>query len=286
MKRTRPRSPVLANPNRLDATALTLEAVFRDRDRSRCRRAGYSQTSTLDGHWCIGEVRAKFLAAGRAPVKSLLKVDSLFRVGLPGSTQRKPMRHRLTDGCVFLGTIATALLAPSAASAADPKPSRLPNIVLIFADDLGYGDLGCYGAKNIRRPTSTAWPSEGMRFTDFYVAQAVCSASRAALLTGCYPNRVGILGALGPEQQDRHQRPGDAPSPRCSSRAATPPPSTANGTSAISRGSCRRGTASTTTSACPTPTTCGRSTPTAEVSAAAADRGRQDRRRRTPTRRS
>ena len=86
------------------------------------------------------------------------------------------------------------------------QDKKLPNVVIIFADDLGYGDLGCFGAKRSRRRTSTAWPTEGVRFTDFYVAQAVCSASRTALLTGCYPNRVGILGALGPDAQDRHQR--------------------------------------------------------------------------------
>jgi arylsulfatase A len=75
---------------------------------------------------------------------------------------------------------------------------RLPNIVIIFADDLGYGDLGCYGNKDIETPNLDRMAREGVRFTDFYVAQPVCSASRAALLTGCYPNRIGILGALGP----------------------------------------------------------------------------------------
>src|SRR5215218_43563 len=73
-----------------------------------------------------------------------------------------------------------------------------PNIVLIFCDDLGYGDLGCYGAKGYTTPNLDQMAKEGVRFTDFYVAQAVCSASRTALLTGCYPNRLGILGALGP----------------------------------------------------------------------------------------
>ncbi|WP_020468983.1 sulfatase family protein [Zavarzinella formosa] len=71
-----------------------------------------------------------------------------------------------------------------------------PNIVLIYADDMGYGDLGCYGNKTIKTPNLDRLAKEGVRFTDFYVAQAVCSASRTALLTGCYPNRLGILGAL------------------------------------------------------------------------------------------
>src|SRR5437773_11914300 len=73
-----------------------------------------------------------------------------------------------------------------------------PNFIIIFCDDLGYADVGCYGAKDIRTPNIDRMAKEGIRFTDFYVAQPVCSASRAALLTGCYPNRVGILGALNP----------------------------------------------------------------------------------------
>jgi arylsulfatase len=75
------------------------------------------------------------------------------------------------------------------------QEERLPNIVLIFIDDMGYADVGCYGATGYRTPNIDRLAEQGMRFTSFYVAQAVCSASRAALLTGCYPNRVGIFGA-------------------------------------------------------------------------------------------
>src|SRR5688572_14521848 len=71
-----------------------------------------------------------------------------------------------------------------------------PNIVFILADDLGYGDLGCFGAKDIDTPHIDRLARQGTRFTSFYVAQAVCTASRAALFTGCYPNRVGMAGAL------------------------------------------------------------------------------------------
>jgi arylsulfatase A len=94
----------------------------------------------------------------------------------------------------MLRTTLLALLAASPLLAAD----RRPNVVLIYVDDMGYGDVGCYGNKLIRTPNIDKLAADGVRFTDFYVAQAVCSASRAALLTGCYPNRVGILGALGP----------------------------------------------------------------------------------------
>lgn len=71
-----------------------------------------------------------------------------------------------------------------------------PNVVLILADDLGYGDLGCYGSQKIRTPHLDRIAREGMRFTSFYVPQAVCTASRAGLMSGCYPNRIGMQGAL------------------------------------------------------------------------------------------
>jgi arylsulfatase A-like enzyme len=76
---------------------------------------------------------------------------------------------------------------------------RPPNIVVIFIDDMGYGDIGPFGAKAYPTPHLDRMAKEGRKFTDFYVTQAVCSASRAGLLTGCYNVRVGILGALGPK---------------------------------------------------------------------------------------
>ena len=67
-----------------------------------------------------------------------------------------------------------------------------PNIVYIFADDLGYGDLSCYGAKDINTPNIDQIAKQGIKFTEFYSASSVCSPSRAALLTGRYPQRMGI----------------------------------------------------------------------------------------------
>lgn len=76
--------------------------------------------------------------------------------------------------------------------------AKTPNIVLFFIDDLGYGDLSVTGALGYNTPNLDKMAAEGTRFTNFMAAQAVCSASRAALLTGCYPNRVGVSGAFGP----------------------------------------------------------------------------------------
>lgn len=78
------------------------------------------------------------------------------------------------------------------------QKSSTPNIVLIFMDDMGYGDLSCYGALDINTPNIDQLASEGIRFTNFLSSQAVCSASRASIMTGCYANRVGISGALFP----------------------------------------------------------------------------------------
>lgn len=78
------------------------------------------------------------------------------------------------------------------ARGAEPRP----NVVVILADDLGYGDLGCFGAKDIKTPNIDRMAVEGTRFTSFYVAQPVCTASRAGLLSGCYPNRISLFGAL------------------------------------------------------------------------------------------
>ena len=75
---------------------------------------------------------------------------------------------------------------------------KLPNVIIIFTDDQGYGDLGCYGAEGFETPNIDSMAKEGMLFTDFYVSQAVCSASRASLMTGSYAERVGIQGALSP----------------------------------------------------------------------------------------
>ena len=74
--------------------------------------------------------------------------------------------------------------------------ARPPNVVVILADDLGYGDLSCYGAPDIRTPNIDALARDGMRFTRFYANSPVCSPTRAALLTGCNPDTVGVPGVI------------------------------------------------------------------------------------------
>ncbi len=82
-----------------------------------------------------------------------------------------------------------ALLLAGPASAASKQK---PNIVIIFTDDQGYADVGCFGSVNIKTPHLDRMADEGMKFTDFYVAAPVCTPSRAGLLTGCYPQRLSM----------------------------------------------------------------------------------------------
>ena len=102
---------------------------------------------------------------------------------------------------VGLGACAIAVGGWFAWLSSSAPGGALPNIVLINIDDQGYADLGCYGARGFKTPNVDRLAEQGVRFTDFYVSHAVCSASRASLLTGCYAERVGIGGALSPWAQ-------------------------------------------------------------------------------------
>lgn len=95
-------------------------------------------------------------------------------------------------------TALCCLVSCAASLSAEAAQSRPPNVVIIFTDDLGFADVGVFGAKGYQTQHLDRMAKEGIRFVNFHVSQAVCSASRAALLTGCYNNRVGIHGALGP----------------------------------------------------------------------------------------
>lgn len=86
-------------------------------------------------------------------------------------------------------------------SCSSPDESMPPNVIIIFADDLGYADLSSYGATTYETPNLDKLAENGARFTDFYVSQPICTASRASLMTGAYANRIGLNGALGPSSE-------------------------------------------------------------------------------------
>ena len=109
--------------------------------------------------------------------------------------------HLLRFGILIRAALWLAWGGLLAAATTTPDRRSTPNIVLVLCDDLGWGDLGCFGARGQRTPNLDRLARAGSRFTSFYVSQAVCSASRASLLTGCYANRIGIHGALMPDSR-------------------------------------------------------------------------------------
>ncbi len=96
---------------------------------------------------------------------------------------------------LFRGFLVVLLLFTSASVI---KANKLPNFILIFMDDQGYQDVGVFGSKTIKTPNLDNMANDGIKFTDFYSLAAVCSPSRAGLMTGCYPPRVGITKVLFP----------------------------------------------------------------------------------------
>ncbi|MEQ9408161.1 MAG: sulfatase [Fuerstiella sp.] len=103
------------------------------------------------------------------------------------------MTYRFRSYALMLALLTSCLSTVSGVA------EQTPNVVIIFMDDMGYADIGPFGAEGYETPNLDRMAAEGRIFTDFYVTQAVCSASRAGLVTGCYNVRVGILGALGPQ---------------------------------------------------------------------------------------
>ncbi|NEU07984.1 sulfatase [Flavihumibacter sp. R14] len=94
--------------------------------------------------------------------------------------------------------ILTALVILASDKLTLAQVTAQPNVIIVFMDDMGLGDLSCYGAVGYKTSNIDKLASEGMRLTNFHSPQGTCTASRAALLTGCYPNRVGMHGAFGP----------------------------------------------------------------------------------------
>jgi len=101
----------------------------------------------------------------------------------------------------FFAVVAGGLVAATARRVTAAQSSRPPNFIVIFTDDQGYQDLGCFGSPDIKTPRIDRMAAEGIKFTDFYVAAPVCTPSRAALMTGCYPQRVGLPSVLNPKSR-------------------------------------------------------------------------------------
>jgi arylsulfatase A-like enzyme len=110
---------------------------------------------------------------------------------------RKPLLTYLRPFAIHSRLIPAAVALAFGILVGGAAEADKPNIVIIFADDLGYGDLGCYGHPSIRTPRLDRMAAEGLRFTDFYSAAEVCTPSRAALLTGRYPIRSGMCETAG-----------------------------------------------------------------------------------------
>ena len=103
---------------------------------------------------------------------------------------------------LFKNNICLLALALFFVSSCSLEPiSKTPNVIFILTDDMGFSDLGSYGSKMINTPNLDLLASEGALLNSYYSSQAVCSASRASILTGSYPNRIGISGALGPNSK-------------------------------------------------------------------------------------
>lgn len=108
------------------------------------------------------------------------------------------MKHSLQKVIITQSIFLASHLSLTAGNVND----QTPNIIIFFTDDQGYQDVGCYGSPLIKTPNLDQMAREGIRFTDFYSASPVCSPSRAALLTGCYPPRVGVPNVLWPDDKN------------------------------------------------------------------------------------
>ena len=171
------------------------------------------------------------------------------------------MRHSILGICALSAVAATALLVPPVAA----QDASKPNILVIFGDDIGQSNISAYsfGLMGYRTPNIDRIAREGMMFTDYYAEQS-CTAGRSSFITGQATLRTGLSKVGMPGADGRPAAPRTSPSPRRSSRWATPPASSARTISATATSTCRPCTASTSSSATSTTSTPRRSrrTPT------------------------
>jgi len=114
--------------------------------------------------------------------------------------------HSLTK--LILVSLLFGLSLPCEASATEPGVGTdKPNFIIIFTDDQGYADLSCFGGKHVSTPRIDQMAAEGARLTNFYVAAPICTPSRAALMTGCYPKRIGMADRVFLAGDDRGLNP-------------------------------------------------------------------------------
>lgn len=100
-------------------------------------------------------------------------------------------RRRFVGQALMFGVAGLGPTCFSSASQSEPTSSK-PNFIIILCDNLGYGDIGCFGSTRHRTPNIDRMAQEGMRFTDFYATRGVCTPSRASLMTACYPRQVNM----------------------------------------------------------------------------------------------
>ena len=110
------------------------------------------------------------------------------------------MRKTQFTELLFVGmSICLSVATPVFAEA--KQPNVKPNVIFILMDDMGYSDVSCYGATKVETPNIDRMAAEGMKFTDFHTAASICSPSRAAFLTGAYPQRNGLYMGINPKRE-------------------------------------------------------------------------------------
>jgi Sulfatase len=151
--------------------------------------------------WGLAEPDAHF--ANRVEVESIIKLESIAHPAAGARFLRSTLRQTRANALLVLMAVVSWPLASLKAAEVGKAPEK-PNIIVILADDIGYGDLSCYGAKMVQTPNLDRLAREGRRFTDAHSPAATCTPTRRALLTGRYSWR---------QPEGAHIAPGDEPTP-------------------------------------------------------------------------